>query len=120
MHSTSKAPMKPYDEFETFRALSKRPAPRYEALDDLHRTLYGTLHPSAERIGLEDASLGDRALAEGSEEKSWLSENAALTASLAALGALALYFFIQRKPTAPLQGPPDPSPATHTPTPSTP
>lgn len=112
--------MKPYDEFETFRALSKRPTPRYETLDDLHRTLYGTLHPSAERIGREDALEADRTLTEKREEKSWLSENAALTAAIAALGAFAVYVFIKRKPLAPLQGPPDPSPTTHTPTPSHP
>lgn len=116
--------MKPYDEFETFRALSRRPPPRYEALDDLHRTLYGTLHPSAERIGLEDALESDRALAEGREQKSWLAENAGLTAAIAVLGAFAVYAFVKRKPVVPLQGPPDPThnpnPASTPPTPSTP
>jgi hypothetical protein len=109
--------VKPYDEFETFRALSRRPPPRYEALDDLHRTLYGTLHPSAERIGLEDAMESDRALAEGREEKSWLAENAGLTAAIAVLGAFAVYAFVKRKPVVPLQGPPD-QPSAFSPQPS--
>jgi hypothetical protein len=110
--------MKPYDEFETFRALAKRPpAPRrYEALDDLHRTLYGTLHPAAERIGAEDAEFErDREL-EGGEGGSWIEKNAALTAAIALVGAVAVFAMIRKKsPVVPLQGPPDapqPQPAT--------
>ena len=97
-----------YDEYETFRApkpKGKAAPSRDLALDDLHRTLYGSLHPSAGRLAEEDASLVG-------EEKpaSWMEENAALTAAIAIVGVIALAAALKKK-APPLQGPPDPAPS---------
>jgi hypothetical protein len=92
-----------YDEFETFRAPKpkQKAAPSRDlALDDLHRTLYGSLHPSASRQAEEDAVLS------GEEKPSWIQENAALTAAIAIVSVLALAAVMKKK-TPPLQGPPD-------------
>lgn len=107
-----------YDEFSSFRTPPKsvprgpKPASRIEALDDLHRTLYGSLHPSAAIVE------SDNELVEGdaeSEGVSWLESNA-LTAAIALVGAFAVYSWMQRGKTAPLKGPADaPLPPTTSP-----
>lgn len=70
------------------------------ALDDLHRTLYGTLHPAAE---LPPPRMED----EGEEEGDWIDRHA-VTAAVVLLGAAALYAWTKRTKPVPLQGPADP------------
>lgn len=97
-----------YDEFETFRTPRtrvSRPTPeRVEALDDLHRALYGTLHPAA-AIAESDRQLveGD---GEGASAESWIERNA-LGLAVVLLGA-GLAFCTWKKPKEPpLHGPAD-------------
>ena len=100
-----------YDEFNTFRTPSKRTPQRSSperiaALDDLHRTLYGSLHPAVE---LSDHIVqSDRELVEGGDGsgESWLEQNA-WTAAIAVLGAFAVYAWTQRQKPTPLRGPAD-------------
>ncbi len=105
-----------YDEFTTFRTPAKRsPArrspERVQALDDLHRTLYGSLHPSA--IIETDGELVEGE--EGSGE-SWLEQNA-LTAAITVVGAFALIAWLKRPKEPPLHGPADPAPEARGPRP---
>ncbi len=96
-----------YDEFETFRTPTKtrvaRATPeRVEALDDLHRALYGSLHPAAAIVE------SDRELVEGEGEMpTWLEKNYALTAAVALVGAFAVYTWMKKPKELPLHGPPD-------------
>jgi len=98
--------MIPYSEALTFRAPQKSKAPkpsggkppRDSALDDLHRALYGTLHPAAERYAEDERA--PEAEGDDGEEGSWLEENAALAAAVALVGAFAVFKLLQ-KPKAP-------------------
>ena len=100
-----------YDEFSTFRTpaprKSSRPSPeRVEALDDLHRALYGSVHPAAAIVE------SDRELVEGDGEGSpgavgWI-ENNALTVALGVVTCFALYSWIKKPKEPPLHGPADP------------
>ena len=106
-----------YDELHTFRATTKR-APvrsspeRVEALDDLHRALYGSLHPAA---AIQES---DRELVEGDGEpgsgESWLERNA-LGLAVVLLGAVIAAYALKKPKELPLHGPPD---VPFTPTPS--
>ena len=114
-----------YDEFSTFRTpksevrspkssrTSRSTPERIEALDDLHRALYGSVHPAAAIIE------SDQELVEGDAEGSsgavgWV-ENNALTVAISAVACFALYSWIKKPKEPPLHGPPD---VPFTPTPS--
>ncbi len=98
-----------YDEFSTFRTPAPRKAvrsapERIEALDDLHRALYGSLHPAAAIVE------SDHELVEGDGESSrdgasWL-ENHALTAAIGLVSVFALYTWMKSRKEDPLRGPP--------------
>ena len=98
-----------YDEFSTFRTpaprKASRPSPeRVEALDDLHRALYGSLHPAAAIVE------SDRELVEGDGEpgsgESWLERNA-LGLAVVLLGAGIAAYAWKKPKEAPLRGPAD-------------
>ena len=106
-----------YDEFETFRTptktrVAKATPERIEALDDLHRALYGSLHPAAAIVE------SDRELVEGDGEpgsgESWLERNA-LGLAVVLLGAGIAAYALKKPKELPLHGPPD---VPFTPTPS--
>lgn len=83
--------------------------PRDDALDDLHRALYGTLHPAAERYAEEDRVVETEGESVG--EGSWIEENGAITAALAIVGALALVKFLRKPKSPPLTFTETPLPA---------
>ena len=97
-----------YDEFETFRTpktrVAKATPERIEALDDLHRALYGSLHPAA---AIQES---DRKLVEGEGEpgfgESWLERNA-LGLAVVLLGAGIAAYAWKKPKEAPLRGPAD-------------
>lgn len=103
-----------YDELHSFRSPPKtRVAPsrgpaRIEALDDLHRTLYGSLHPSAEltRADRDLVEVGE----DGESKESWLEQHA-MSAAIGVVAVLALYTWMRKPKEPPLQGPADVAPA---------